>query len=229
MEAYIVGISTRKVGALVAAVDVQSGISRSQVSRICADIDVQVQAFLIRPLEEGGYAYDYLVAAYLHGQLSKALQVCSRADVLSMGVNTDGRRELLGLKASNSEIEGFLTEFLVSLKQRGLSRARFVISNAHLGLTKAFRRQLQGCDWQRCRVHFARNLMQRVPKAYQGRVTAALRSGFAQEDAREIENGWNDLAAALAERFSRATEVMLEPRTTCWPSIASRTSTGARS
>ena len=198
MEAYVGGISTRKVDALVAALGVQSGISRSQVSRICADIDVQVQAFLNRPLEEGGYAYVYLDATYLHGRLGKALQVCSRAVVVAMGVNADGRRELLGLKVGDSESEGFWSEFLVSLKQRGLSGVKLVISDAHVGLTKAIRRQLQGSAWQRCRVHFARNLLQRVPKAHQGMVTAALRSVFAQEDASEIESRWDDLAASLA-------------------------------
>ena len=212
MEAYVGGISTRKVDALVAALGVQSGISRSQVSRICADIDVQVQAFLNRPLEEGGYAYIYLDATYLHGRLGKAMQVCSRAVVVAMGVNADGRRELLGLKVGDSESEGFWSEFLVSLKQRGLSGVKLVISDAHVGLTKAIRRQLQGCAWQRCRVHFARNLLQRVPKAHQGMVTAALRSVFAQESAEEIESRWDDLAASLAERFPRATELMLEAK-----------------
>jgi transposase-like protein len=162
MEAYVGGISTRKVDALVAALGVQSGISRSQVSRICADIDVQLQAFLNRPLE-GGYAYVYLDATYLHGRLGKALQVCSRAVVVAMGVNADGRRELLGLKVGDSESEGFWSEFRVSLKQRGLSGVKLVISDAHVGLTKAIRRQLQGCARHRCRVHFARNLLQRLP------------------------------------------------------------------
>jgi len=132
MEAYVGGISTRKVDALVAALGVQSGISRSQVSRNCADIDVQVQAFLNRPLE-GGYAYVYLDATYLHGRLGKALQVCSRAVVVAMGVNADGRRELLGLKVGDSECESFWSEFLVSLKQRGLSGVKLVISDAHVG------------------------------------------------------------------------------------------------
>ena len=212
MEAYVDSISTRKVDALVAALGVQSGISRSQVSRICADIDVQVQAFLKRPLEEGGYAYVYLDATHLHGRLGKAMRVCSRAVVVAMGVNADGRRELLGLKVGDSESEGFWSEFLVSLKQRGLSGVKLVISDAHVGLTKAIRRQLQGCAWQRCRVHFARNLLQRVPKAHQGMVTAALRSVFAQEDASEIESRWDDLAASLAERFPRATELILEAK-----------------
>jgi putative transposase len=212
MEAYIGGVSTRKVDALVAALGVQSGISKSQVSRICQDIDEQVQAFLNRPLQESGYAYAYLDATYLHGRLGKALQVCSRAVVVAMGVNADGRRELLGLKVGDSENEGFWSAFIASLKERGLTGVRLVVSDAHVGLTKAIRRQLQGCVWQRCRVHFARNLLQRVPRAHQGMVTAALRSVFAQEDATEILSRWEDLAASLADRFPRATELMHQAR-----------------
>ena len=94
----------------------QSGISKSQVSRIYQEIDQQVQAFLNRPLQESGYAYVYMDATYLHGRLGKALQVCSRAVVVAMGVNVDGRRELLGLKVGDSESEGFWTEFIASLR-----------------------------------------------------------------------------------------------------------------
>ncbi len=149
MEAYINGVSTRKVDALVSALGSQSGISKSQVSRICQEIDQQVQAFLNRPLQESGYAYVYMDATYLHGRLGKALQVCSRAVVVAMGVNVDGRRELLGLKVGDSESEGFWSEFIASLKERGLTGVKLVISDAHGGLTKAIRRQLQGCVWQR--------------------------------------------------------------------------------
>jgi len=154
MEAYINGVSTRKVDALVAALGSQSGISKSQVSRICQEIDQQVQAFLCRPLQESGYAYVYMDATYLHGRLGKALQVCSRAVVVAMGVNVDGRRELLGLKVGDSESEGFWTEFIASLKERGLTGVKLVISDAHGGLTKAIRRQLQ-----------AVSLAERFPKA----------------------------------------------------------------
>ena len=164
MEAYIGGVSTRKVDALVAALGSQSGISKSQVSRICQEIDQQVQAFLGRSLESSSYAYVYLDATYLKGRLGKAQQVCSRAVVVAMGVNEDGRRELLGIKVGDSESEPFWAEFISHLKERGLSGVKLVISDAHSGLTKAIRRQLQGCVWQRCRVHFARNLLQCVPK-----------------------------------------------------------------
>ena len=212
MEAYIGGVSTRKVDALVGALGSQSGISKSQVSRICQDIDQQVQAFLSRPLESSSYAYVYLDATYLNGRLGKAMQVCSRAAVVAMGVNADGRRELLGIKVGDSENEAFWAEFITSLKERGLAGVKLVISDAHAGLRKAIRRQLQGCVWQRCRVHFARNLLQCVPKAHQGMVTAALRSVFAQEGAAEIESRWDDLAASLAERFPKAAALMHEAR-----------------
>jgi putative transposase len=179
-----------------------------------------VQSFLSRPLQESGYAYVYLDATYLKGRLGKALQVCSRAVVVAMGINVDGRRELLGLKVGDSETEGFWSEFLASLKERGLTGVKLVISDAHVGLTKAIRRQLQGCVWQRCRVHFARNLLQRVPigeafsegVAHQGMVTAALRSVFGQENAGEILSRWDDLAASLIERFPKAAELMHEAR-----------------
>ena len=203
MEAYIGGVSTRKVDALVGALGSQSGISKSQVSRICQEIDAQVQAFLNRPLEGSGYAYVYLDATYLNGRQGKAQQVTSRAAVVAMGVNADGRRELLGLKVGNSESEAFWAEFISHLKERGLGGVKLVISDAHSGLTKAIRRQLQGSVWQRCRVHFARNLLQCVPKAHQGMVTAALRSVFAQETAAEIESRWDDLATSLADRFPK--------------------------
>lgn len=129
-----------------------------------------------------------------------------------MGVNEDGRRELLGLKVGDSESETFWAQFLSSLKERGLAGVRLVVSDAHTGLTKAIRRQLQGCVWQRCRVHFARNLLQCVPKAHQGMVTAALRSVFAQEGSGEIESRWNDLATSLAERFPKAAALMDEAK-----------------
>jgi putative transposase len=129
-----------------------------------------------------------------------------------MGVNADGRRELLGLQVGDSETESFWSEFIGSLKERGLSGVKLVISDAHVGLTNAIRRMLQGCCWQRCRVHFARNLLQRVPKAHQGMVTAALRSVFSQEDAVGLVERWDDLAASLAERFPKAAELMEKAR-----------------
>jgi transposase-like protein len=132
----------------VASLGVQSGISKSQVSRICQDIDQQVQVFLNQPLQESGYAYVYLDATYMHGRLGPALQVSSRATVIAMGVNAYGRRELLGL-AVGDKSEGFWKTLIGSLKERGLTGVKLVISDAHVGLTKAIRRMFQGCCWQR--------------------------------------------------------------------------------
>jgi transposase-like protein len=182
------------------------------VSSICAGIDVQVQAFLNRRLQESGYAYVFLDATYLHRRLGPDQQVCSRAAVIAMGVNADGRRELLGLQVGDSVNEGFWTAFIGSLKERGLTGVKLVVSDAHVGLTKAIRRMFQGCCWKRCSVHFARNLLQRVPKAHQGMVTAALLSVFAQESAAEILSRWDALASSLAERFPKAAELMAEAR-----------------
>jgi putative transposase len=115
MEAYIGGVSPRKVDALVSALGSQSGISKSQVSRVCQEIDEQIQAFLNRSLQETGYAYVYLDATSLNGRQGKAQHVTSRAAVVAMGVNADGRRELLGLKVGNSETESFWAEFISHL------------------------------------------------------------------------------------------------------------------
>jgi putative transposase len=212
MEAYIGGVSTRGVNALVTSLGPQSGISYSQVSRICQEIDQQVQALLSRPLMESGYAFVYLDATDLKGRLGKAFQVCSRAVVVAMGINADGRRELLGLKVGDSESETFGAEFITSLKERGLRGVKLVDSGAHVGLSKAISRELQGCVWQRGRVHCARNLLQRVPRAHQGMVTAALRSVFAQKSAAEICSRRNDLATSLAERFPKAAELLNQAR-----------------
>jgi putative transposase len=147
-------------------------------------IDVQVQACLNRPLGTRGYAYLYLDATYLHGRLGKVMQVRSRAVVVAMGVNDDGRRELLRIQMGESETASFWGEFIGSLKERGLTGVKLVISDAHVGLTNAIRWMLQGSCWQRCRVHYARKLLHRVPKAHQDMVTAARRSVFAEETLR---------------------------------------------
>ena len=196
----------------MAALGLQSGISKSQVNRICSEIDLQVQAFLNRSLENQGYAYLYLDATYLHGRLGRAMQVCSRAVVVAMGVNADGRRELLVLKVGDSENEGFWSQFLGSLKERGPTGVKLVISDAHGGLTNAIRRMLQGSCWQRCRVYFARNLLQTVPKAHHEMVAAALCSVFAQQSKDAVLEQWDQVGAMLAAKFARAAELMAKAR-----------------
>ena len=178
------------------------------MSRICAEIDLQLQAFLNRPLEGWDYIYLYLDATYLHGRLGRAMQVCSRAIVVAMGVNADGRRELLGLKVGDSESKGFWSQFIGPLKERGLTEVKLVISDTHSGLIKAIRRMLQGSYWQRCRVHFARNLLQTAPKAHQEMVAAALRSVFAQQSKEAVLEQWDQVSAMLAAKFPRAAELM---------------------
>ena len=151
-----------------------SGISKSEVSRICQGLDEQVKAFLQRPLDHARFPYVYLDATYLHGRLGRNMQVVSRAVVVAIGINALGYREVLGIAVGDSEAEGFWRQFLGSLKERGLAGTRLVISDAHLGLTVAIKRMFQGCSWQRCRVHFLRNLLSHVPKAGQDMVAAAM-------------------------------------------------------
>ena len=178
MEAYVSGVSTRKVDELVAALGCESGISKSEVSRICQGLDTQVQAFLNRPLEFSRYPYVYLDATYLHGRDPARRQVISRAVIVAVGITANGQREVLGIEVGDSEDEAFWTAFLRRLRERGLSGVQLVISDAHAGLKKAIVRCCQGSSWQRCRVHFARNLLVKVPKGSQDMVAAALRSVF---------------------------------------------------
>ncbi len=129
-----------------------------------------------------------------------------------MGVNADGRRELLGLKVGDSESEPFWREFLASLKQRGLTGVQLVVSDAHVGLTKAVGRMVQGCCWQRCRVHFARNLLQTVPKAQQEMVAVALCSVFSQQSKEAVLEQWEQVSAMLAAKLPRAAELLASAR-----------------
>ena len=156
---------------------------------------MQVKAFLGRPLDHASFPYVYLDATYLHGRLGRNMQVVSRAVVVAIGINALGYREVLGnsfgegfaYSVGDSEAEGFWRQFLASLKERGLTGTRLVISDAHLGLTAAIKRMFQGCSWQRCRVHFLRNLLSHVPKAGQEMVAAAMKAVFV------IQAAWRQL------------------------------------
>ena len=129
-----------------------------------------------------------------------------------MGVNADGRRELLGLKVGDSESEPFWREFLASLKQRGLTGVQLVVSDAYVGLTKAVGRMVQGCSWQRCRVHVARNLLQTVPKAQQEMVAVALCSVLSQQSKEAVLEQWEQVSAMLAAKLPRAAELLASAR-----------------
>jgi putative transposase len=168
MEAYVNGVSTRSVDDLVDALGATSGIKKTEVSRICAGLDEIVGAFRTRRLDHIEFPYTYLDATYLHVR-SQTGQVTSMAVVIATGITADGNREVLGVDVGDSEDEVFWRGFLRSLKSRGLGGVRLVISDQHAGLVAALRRSFQGVAHQRCRVHFARNLLALVPKSHQDR------------------------------------------------------------
>src|SRR6195952_32896 len=162
MEAYLHGVSTRKVDDLVKALGADTGISKSEVSRICADLDQEIGQFRNRDLGALEYPYVFLDATYCKARVNH--RVVSQAVVVAFGVAADGRREVLGFDVGDSENEVFWTEFLRTLKARGLGGVRLVISDAHSGLKKAIGVAFQGAAWQRCRVHFLRNVLGVIPK-----------------------------------------------------------------
>ncbi len=213
MEAYVNGISTRSVDDLVAAMGVDTGISKSEVSRICEGLDERVDAFRNRTLGHVAFPYVYLDATYINVRDDALGQVVSRAVVIATGITANGGREVLGVDIGDSEDETFWTRFLRSLRDRGLGGVRLVISDAHAGLKASIRKCFAGSSWQRCRVHYARNLLATVPKSHVEFVAAAFRSIFALSDGKEIEARWDEVAATLAERFPKAAESMGGART----------------
>jgi transposase-like protein len=208
MQAYVDGVSTRSVDDLVQALGIDSGISKSQVSRICGRLDVQVDAFRNRPLGHIEFPYVYLDATYVKARDTDLHQVVSRAVVIATGITANGDREVLGLAVGDSEDEAFWTEFLRSLRRRGLAGVRLVISDAHEGLKAAARKTFQGASWQRCRVHFARNVLARVPKGHQDVVAAALRTVFVHPDPAEMAAAWDRTADMFARQFPKVKELM---------------------
>ncbi len=209
MEAYVHGISTRAVDDLVEAMG-GAGISKSEVSRICEQLDESVGAFRTRALDHTGFPYIYLDATYLHvrNQPGKGGQVVSMAVVVATGVTAGGEREILGLDVGDSEDEVFWRSFLLSLKQRGLAGVKLVISDQHSGLVKALGRAFQGAAHQRCRVHFARNLLAHVPKGQADYVAAAFRMIFAQPTAEDVVAAWDKTRDELAARFPKLGPLM---------------------
>jgi len=202
MEAYVNGISTRSVDDLVTALGIDSGISKSEVSRICAGLDEVVDAFRNRNLDHTEFPYVYLDATYLHVRNATS-QVVSMAVVVATGISADGAREVLGLDVGDSEDEVFWRSFLTGLKKRGLGGVRLVISDQHAGLVAALKRSFQGAAHQRCRVHFARNLLAHVPKTHTNMVAAVFRTIFAQPDAATVAASWDEIRDQLAARFPK--------------------------
>jgi putative transposase len=204
-EAWIGGVSTRRVDDLVQAMGL-SGISKSQVSKLCKDIDERVNAFLNRPLE-GDWPYLWLDATYL--KVREGGRIVTVAAIIAVAANTDGRREIVGLGIGPSEAETFWAGFLKTLLKRGLKGIKLVISDAHEGLKAAIQRVI-GATWQRCRVHFMRNALAHVQKAQHTVVAAAIRQAFTQPDRDSAGQVWRHVADQLRQKFEKLSRLMDE-------------------
>jgi putative transposase len=202
-EAYVQGVSTRSVDDLVQSFGM-SGISKSQVSRLCGEIDGKINSFLERPLE-GEWPYLWLDATYL--KVREAGRIVSVAVTIATGVNTDGRREVLGMAIGASEAETFWTEFLRTLARRGLRGVKLVISDAHDGLKAAISKVLHA-TWQRCRVHAMRNLLAHAGRQGRGVVAAFIGTAFAQEDAASARAQWRQVADQLRPKAAKLATMM---------------------
>jgi transposase-like protein len=206
MEAYLHGTSTRKVDDLVKVLGADSGISKSEVSRICADLDTEVAAFRDRSLAGQPFRYVFLDATYCKARVDH--RVVSQAVVVATGVAADGHREVLGFDVGDSEDGAFWTAFLRSLRTRGLTGVQLVISDAHAGLKAAIASVLIGAAWQRCRVHFLRNVLAAVPKGSAEMVAAAIRTIFAQPGPVHVRDQLEVITTMLGRQFPKV-EAML--------------------
>ena len=202
-EAYIQGISTRSVDDLVKAMGM-SGISKSQVSRLCQEIDERVKAFLERPIE-GDWPYVWIDATYLKAR--QAGRIVSVAVTIAVGVNSDGRREVLGMAIGASEAETFWTDFLRSLARRGLRGVKLIISDAHEGI-KASVSRVFSASWQRCRVHFARNALAHAGRSGRRVVSAFIATAFAQETGEAAKTQWRKVADQLRPTVPKLAALM---------------------
>jgi putative transposase len=205
-EAYVHGVSTRKVDDLVKALGLD-GLSKSEVSRICGELDPIVEAFRTRRLE-GTYPYVWLDATYHKVRIDG--RVVSQATVVAIGVTTEGERQILGVDVGASEDRGFWTAFLRSLVKRGLVGVRLVISDAHEGLKQAISTVLAGAAWQRCRVHFMRNLLATVPHAAREPIAAIVRTIFAQPDHASALGQLHKVADGLRLRLPQTATLLEE-------------------
>ena len=205
-DAYLAGVSTRRVDKLVRTLGIE-GISKSSVSRLAASLDEIVEAFRNRPLE---VPYPFLMFDALVVKVREAGRICNVAAVHAVGVNADGRRESLGLELITSEDGAGWTAFLRGLVARGLSGVVLVTSDAHPGLVDAIAATLSGASWQRCRTHFLRNLLTRVAKAAGPAVATLVRSIFAQPDAASVREQHQRVVEQLAQRFPAAAELLAD-------------------
>lgn len=195
-EAYVAGVSTRKVEHLVEAMGAK-GMSRSEVSRLAKELDAEVTAFRERPLD-GPFRYIWLDAMY--PKVREGQRVVGLAVLVAIGVNQQGYREVLGLEVADGEMESAWCGFLESLVKRGLTGVELVVSDAHTGLKAAVRRVLNGVSWQRCRVHFMRNAAVKLPKAAQEAVLEQLKQAFQSKDKEEALERFKALSMATQSK-----------------------------
>jgi transposase-like protein len=210
MEAYVHGVSTRKVDDLVAALGIDAGISKSEVSRICGELDAVVAEFRERRLDHTRFPYVFLDATYLKAH--EGPSVVAKAVVIATGVTATGGREVLGLAVGDSEDGAFWTAFLRSLRARGLDGVRLVVSDAHEGLKGAIASVMLGAAWQRCKVHFLRNVLSRIPRANAEMVLAVIRTIFAQPDAPSARAQLDEVATRLEPRFPVVAAMLADAR-----------------
>lgn len=210
MEAYVHGVSTRNVDDLVAALGVDSGVSKSTVSRICQGLDTEIARFRERTLTHTTFPYVFLDATYCKVRIGA--HVVSHALVVATGVSIDGTREVLGTAVGDSESFEFWREFLTALRARGLSGVHLVVSDAHAGLKAAVAAQFTGSAWQRCRVHFLRNLHTAVSAKHAPAVTAAVKTVFAHTDPEDVAAQWDQVADTLAAPFPKVAATMREAK-----------------
>jgi putative transposase len=206
-QCYVEGVSTRRVDDIVRAMGID-GISKSQVSVLAKTLDAEVEAFRNRPLDAGPYTY-VLVDA-LTQRVREEGRIVNVACVLATGVNADGHREVLGVDVITTEDGAGWTAFLRGLVARGLSGVKLVVSDAHEGLKAAIAAVLPGASWQRCRTHFMRNLLTRVPRSSQSMVATLVRSIFEQPDATQVWEQHARVVDQLAERFPAAAELLID-------------------
>jgi transposase-like protein len=210
MEAYVHGVSTRKVDDLVRALGIDAGISKSEVSRICGELDVVVGAFRERRLDHVAFPYVFLDATYVKAH--EGASVVSKAIVIATGVTATGDREVLGLAVGDSEDGAFWTAFARSLRARGLGGVRLVISDAHGGLKSAIATVFLGAAWQRCKVHFLRNVLARIPKGRAEMVLALIRTIWAAPDPAAVREQLDAVADKLAPGFPAVAAMLREAR-----------------
>jgi putative transposase len=208
MEAYVHGVSTRKVDDLVQALGVASGVSKSEVSRICSELDGEMEGFRTRRLDHVAFPYLFCDATYVKGRVRG--RVVSRAVVVVTGVTANGDREVLGCDVGDSEDGAFWTAFLRGLRQRGLRGVRLVISDHHLGLKSAIEKVFLGASWQRCRVHFMRNALAKVPRAKAQMVAAMIKTIFVQPDRAHIHHQLDEVARTLRPQFPDVADQLIE-------------------